>query len=721
MSTLVLQFGTQPLDFSPVNYGKVEITLEVDGQDYDIGENLSLTSGYLNFVAVQFSTPQAASNAQQAQNFADAFNRDHKTAGGLPPTGNINPKNLLAVASGDLVTITATRGIFKDVGYTGNVLGFFDFTINNTSQPIPSFFTFEATSIGNCSERTFNALSASGGTAPYRLVMSGTTFFTGWDGVSTLPFVTQRNKSFSGFLLDANDLEIKAVSLNVPRRPIPGDFDVQTIDSIGFSDINILKVTDIPDNNPLEYALRDSNGNTTVFSQSSFFGGYVPGVYTAIVRDRYGCEIELDFEVSQFNLPGEENARVFIISDFNSLSFAEKTFFDYDARKNYFTALGLQEAVDIPYNPIFCFPFDADIKTQFKSSYPIHVCTLITHDGVKTSLPLLQTQKNIGFTEKVDCKLFPLANGNTGVYFEAGNQYDPGSLTVIDTSPYERVLPIWAEDEERFVQFGNIGLKQILNTNLYDTTLEAFYFEVEGNVGLASDDTVQVTYNRHDYNLYRMDFNMSIINLYATVIIEAGYSFDQIERTFVSEPIGVLPDHEGYLKITWKSDINFDDMVFSDGIDSQMWIKGRMRPFAVGNSETKEADDRVRSILQKHRLGMRVEIPCMTPKQWHKLGLASGISDDGEFVIEDLRLVTTQPLTNDRIGDTNLSEIVVEYAMFANGLQRKAGELVLNPSTGVIGTSQKGVEINDPICGRLRLADGTWLLNDAGEFLAVNL
>ena len=165
---------------------------------------------------------------------------------------------------------------------------------------------------------------------------------------------------------------------------------------------------------------------------------------------------------------------------------------------------------------------------------------------------------------------------------------------------------------------------------------------------------------------------------------------EQIERRFDSVCFHRLTKENDHLKIYCRSDVNFDDMVFSDGIDCVMWIKGRIRPVSVSSAEFEDEDDRVRSLKNRHRIEQRLEIEEMNPKQWHKLALWSGVGDDGEFRIEDMLLTVTEMPESEEQGETNLSTITAQYAYAGENLSVKSDELVLNPTTGIIGSGQTG-------------------------------
>lgn len=723
MSTITITITTQPFDFGTVNLGSILLQLEYDGITADINEELSFTAGYRKFEVVEFvSSPQ--SHNDQAAKYVVAFNRDYPQVGSPPPTGLPQANNLSATVIGNVVTITAKRGIFKNASYSGNALQSVTFNIDNSVQEVAKTFAFTIEGTGDCTFIRYTAQAATGGTGPYRLELNGNDFVTGWDGNADVNFDLQRGKAFSGYLYDSLDEVIETVSIVPPRKLVEGDFKVETVPNIGSSDVLVSIVTTVANTGPLEYALEDSQGDLTPYQSGTTFGGQTPGLYTLHVRDTYGCDITKQFEVFEFVDPnGAERVRYFSISDFNSLSFSENVDFGFDTRKNYDNVLSGEEDVKLPYSAGFCFPSTTRLRTQFKSSYDIHVCTLLKSDGTKQSLPLTQTQQNIGTIEKVDCKLFS-SNGRIGVYFDGGNEYSPGTTTVIGSSPYPSGLPLWAQEEGNFVSLDTYGLKEVINTDLYDETRDVIYFEVDGTISADEDGKIQVTFNRHPYNLYRMDFDASLIDDNAKVIIEAGWAFDQIERRFHSEPIYILDNPKDFLKITWNSGVNFDDMVFTDGIGNdegcQMWVKGRIRPIGVGESNTKDADERARSLKQRHSMRQALDIPLVSAKQWHKLGLAAGIADDGEFYIEDMLLVATEPIEPEPLDGTNLYSVVGEFAMFGERLAVKQDEIVTDPSTGLPGTAQTGKEPpNDPTLVRLRLEDGSWLLTDSGQYVAL--
>ncbi len=725
MSTLTITFQTQALDGGQNTPGLISFNLTVNGNVYLIREILwQGVSAYGYFTYIPWTGDQINNDADQTIEYLNSFKRDHSNVGGA--------KNLsISMTNYNEVTITAKAGTFSNFQYTGDYL-IISSDLDNSAQPVNKTFSYARTAIGDCSEIQYTAQAATGGTPPYRLNLLGVDVLTGWDGNTDEAFNLDRGVAYSGNLYDSNNTIIKAISERPPRKIAIGDFKVDVNYNSGFGDVNVRVITQVSGTTPLEYALEDSNANQTPWQESTLFAGKLAGLYTLKVRDKYECEISKVFEVYDFSDPNNEQdqLRYFKISDFNSLSFAENVSYDFDVRPNYENTLSNQESVGLPYQDVFWFPSSSTIKTQFKSSYQIHVCTLLKSDGTKTALPLEMTQENIGTVERVDCKVFPVyengLNIGTGVFFEGGNNYLPDSSTLAPdpTSPYNGGIPEWATIGN-YISLATLGTHEIVDTDLFDESRGVLFFLIAPVTTTEVSDIVQVTYNRHPYNVFRCDFPMTNVSNVARVVIEAGWLVDgveQIERRFDSELIKLLDSPKDFLKITWTSDVNFDDMVFSDGIECEMWVKGRIRPFPVSSSDVSEADDRVRSLKQRHRMGQRARIPVMSSKQWHKLGLASGIADDGEFRIENMLLVVTNPLEGEEIGDTNFFEVSAEFAYAGENLAVKADEIILNPTTGIEGSGLTGKEpTNDPVLKLLRLDSGKWLQTGSGKYISLDV
>lgn len=706
-STLKLTFVVEPLDPAPYVRGEVQIKFNDGTSNHSLDEILDLGNLGTGYFKEETYSPgnETLVNGIQASNYALAFNRDHKNVGGT--------KNIFASVVGNEVTLTAKKGTFSTgSSYTGNVLTIGFLAPNNQTTVDDLVLSSSPTSNGTCSVIEYD-VAATGGTGPYTLRNGSTILLSNWDGLSTtLAFA--RGEQHNLILTDSDSLS-DTLTINVPRTLIASEFKQRVVPFIGGSDLTIDSVNPVTGTTPIEYSLDGTNYQT-----SNIFPGILEDTYTLYIRDKFGCEVTKTIVVYGLgDATEEERIRKFIVSDYNSLSFSKDTVFNNYNRKNYSNTLSYEEAVKLPKKATFYFTSDDDIETQFKSSYPFHVVTLFKCDGTKENLPFIKIQENLGVTEKVDCKLFPITDG-IGVYFDGGNSYTPNTTTIIDNSPYTTGLPSWAEIGQ-YVAFGTLGTKEIKSIG-YDKDLQKMYFVVDGTITVAANDTAQVTYNRHDTDVYRCDFNMSKVSDKAFVRIEMGWSFDEIEDSYSSEPIKLLKDTTNYLKHEWSGYKNIGDMIFVDGIKGIMWVKGRIRPYPISEAQTYDGTDQTYSLEQVARMGQKATIPTMTPKQWNKFNLVSGITQGGNLYIEGMELVRTGSIEFEELDQSNYSNVSCEFAYAGESLYINNDEIVLNPSTGVVGSGGTG---KDPVLGwdgfrRIQLNDGTYLRLESGTFIALN-
>jgi hypothetical protein len=705
-STLQITFNTQVLDFSPLTRGRINIVYN-NGVSITLAETLTTgtaTSGF--FKEVTYAAPGVISDSEQASNFAQSFNRDYKDVGGV--------KNFGAGVVGNVVTITAKSGLFTSFEYNGNVITANAVIVNGTIEPA-KILTLSNSLVGSCDAINYN-ISSSGGTPNYTIKKDGIDIVTAWDG-------TQRTISLDRGVLntisvyDSLNVLIGERTEVVPRKLIPSEFKIRSIGFVGGQDINIDPVNPVVGTTPIEYSL---DGIT--YQQSTSYPGLLDGTYTLRIKDVYECE-----QTKEFIVFGTEETTIeslnfnnFSISEFNSISFANFKDFTPYLKKNYDRVLGFNDLVGIPYEVPHEFYKDDYIGTQFKSSYPFHNVTLRNCDGTKENLPFVLIQENLGAIEKVDCKLLPLGV-QTGVYFDGGNEYEPFTLTVKDASEYVKFLPSWA-NVGQLVTIGTLGTKEIVGEG-YNSDLDRRYFIVDGFIGNSISDTVQVTYNIHEYNTYEFYFWASKIKDKAQIVIEPGYSFANIDTTkiYVSKILQKIEDTHDHLLIEWEGYKNLGDMVFSSGITGIMRIKGRVRTFALGDAETSEGDDRTYSLSQTASTGYKVSIASADPKIVNKLNLVSGISVGGAVSVNNKELIRTKAIESEEKGSTNISEVTIEFAYGGNDLSIAQAEIVLNTSTGVIGSGGTGKD-GIPVLlydGKTRLIVDGGLLSVGGSFISV--
>lgn len=735
MSTVTVSITTQPKDGGQTIYGFINLELHIQGVVYDLNLQLSPVSGYRRFTEVIWFSPQEASDGQQAANYAIAMNRDYAFVGS-PPPNPISAANIRASSNGADVTIEALVGTFHNGAYTGDILQQVLFSYNNTAQEDPKTFVYQATGNGTCLNEEYQANSATGGDGgPYRLTLNGQDILTGWNGTTPQTFDLLRAQYYQGGVYDSAGTLIASVQINPTKNLQPTDFKYDTIPYSGYSDLTVTKVVDRPGTEPLEYNLAnpDPPGGETGWQTSPTFPGITQGTYTLKIRDKYLCEVEKVINLAVLETPSAEREPYFDISEFNPLSFFREAEFSDQVRSNYENTPSWKERVGLPKNGYFAFPEGYRVPTQFRSYFPVHAVTLHRFGDTPVPLYFSMIQENLGITEKVDCELFldqqvlqgvdggtiVIGNG-TGVYFNGGTQYEPNSSTpkADPDSPYTSGLPPWAT-VGNFVNIDGQGTYQIVETDLYDEGRDVVYFRIEPSLPEGTAQ-IQSTYDRHPYNVFRVDFNMNLVSEKGAYLrIEPGIDvngeliYDR-ERVHRSEWFVKLNDTTLYTKIKWSAFRNIGKMLFIDNIQCEMWVKGRLRPLSETDAQVDDAEDRTRSVNQKAYLRMRGFFPLMSVRHWRKLDLVGTIGNRGRVFIEDLELVRIGASEVEEQGVTNLSNVQVDFAFAGESTSIGQEDPVYDLDTGSKNTPSTGKE---PIVGWE--ADNFRLVTEDDKFVKV--
>lgn len=704
MSTVDITISTQPPPPGAF-YGAIVLQLQIQGTPYDLSLSLDPLGGYKKFkIAPYIAEFPGTDVLLQAQEYANSMNRDYVNVGGV---GNISAS---VVNTNGTVRVTSTKGTFHNGVYTGNHLDDVTFSYNNTLQEDPKTFEYEKTGSGDCTNEQYRTLSATGGTPPYRLTLGGVNVVSGWDGDTDETFDLARSGTFNGGLYDSLGALIKTVQINPTKNINASHFEAVVTPYAGYSDIQINTLVSVSGTTPLEYNLLDSDGAAAGWQSSNIFGGYLPGNYTFKVRDVYGCEVSKTVVIPDVEAPSQlDREDYFAISEYNSLSFYNEVEFSDDVRKNYNNTPSEEERVGAPKRMVYGFPAGRTIRTQFKSSYSHHAMTLYRKDQSRIPIQFFMIQQNLGIKERVDCEVFkvqetwtridgkPIIIGNgMGVYFNGGDKYEPDTNTVIDDSPYLSGLPGWAQ-VGNFVTIDGEGTFEIAETDLYDEDLDVVYFRIDANFN-AGTYVAQSIWDRHPYNVFRGDFDSSLISEKgAYVKIEPGTEengaliVDQ-NRVHRSEWFALIKDTSKYIKWSWSAFRNIGHMLFLDNIECEMWVKGRIRPFSDTSSEFDDADDRTRSIDQQSLLRMRGFFPLLSVRQWRKLDLVGAIGNRGKVFAEGMELVRISSSEQEEQGVTNLSNYTVEMAFAGESTAISQEDPVYDLSTGSENSPSTGLE-----------------------------
>ncbi len=691
-STLEITFAVQALDGGQSVRGRINVVYN-NGTTNTLPEILTLsTPSYTYFQEVPWvSGLETTLNAQQAQNYANAFNRDYRNVGGT--------NNLGAKVSGNVVTITAKTGEFENsTAYTGDILVVGFNIVNDAPPPDLTLDVTQSPTVGDCTIIQHTA-TASGGVPPYSLINTAGTLNGAWDGTAQ-NFNLNRGATQKVWVQDSEGT-IVTITKNPSRNIASGEFAVSYTQFDTYSDINIESLTPVLGTTPIEYAISETDGsNKTPYQQSNVFPGVLLGTYTLYIRDVYGCEVTKTLIVTEFTGGIEDKvAEHFEISKHNSICFLDQVQERLNLKKNYYQ---VWKSTDAP-------------MTRFKSSFPYHNLTLKGLDGSKISIPFTEIQTNLGAEEKTDCVRFSI-DGKTGVYFDGGNEYFPNTDSIKNASPYNGFRPSWAV-VGRAVAISVIG-SQIIDSLGYDSDRGKYYFTVNVPYVETMTDTVstvQVKYNIHDYNLFQADFNMSQLTKTSYFLYEYGYSESEIvgsEQSCLQEPI---EDNCKMNTITWSDVKNRGSMVYQNGFEGILNLPGNFYKIPNVDAEAAAADSGAYNLRQSSRTDWKLEIDLLIPEMWEKLNAITGV--DGLY-INGLSMKRPKAPSVDLIGETNLRTWECEFLYGTEDLAVKGDEVVLNPSTGVEGGGGSGKAVNVVNFDgkeRLKNADGSVIVVDGGS------
>lgn len=254
-----------------------------------------------------------------------------------------------------------------------------------------------------------------------------------------------------------------------------------------------------------EYSL-----DNVTFQTSNVFTSVLPGIYTAYIRDNFGCTISQEFEVA---LDSIRPPVYRLIPKSNSFGWFEQQA-AIDNCTNPYNGTNAKPNDYKPtrwYNPKYFQPWCANDNplTQFRSNYDTLVAKLIdlSDDSEVATLTINKMSNNIGQRQIMDAKIYDKGSGQTGVYWDSGNIYDTDGVTVIDTHALAGQLPEWAKVGQKFFLSDSTGADGLFEIQqiIYDSTLlvnAAVINRVYTDVSDPQAVKVDATYNRLNYETY---------------------------------------------------------------------------------------------------------------------------------------------------------------------------------------------------------------------------
>lgn len=633
------------------------------------------TSGFFSLVPFQ----DDPSGIQQAASLGFSFVSRYKSVGGT--------KNISWAFNDNVITFTAKSGTFSSASYNGDWFGITS-VINNSVQIDPLALLVNYDTGGDCNTINYVA-SASGGNAPYTLKTGSQAIQSSWDGQNYI-FPLGRGQITSVSVTDSEG-NIKSQTISVPRKLAEGDFKVQSVNYENDSDILLERIITIANTEPLEYSIESVSATSgSSYGSSNAFEGVNAGQYKIFVRDKYGCEISKIINVTGFQDSTEaENPRYFDIAEGQSFIISEFPEFDHENKKNYFNTGSYNQDASVNYRIFHNLDKNDTLKgQQIKSSFDFHAITLHDcSDGSKIDIPIIQIQENLGATERMDCILFEIGD-KTGVYFQGGNTYVPNTDTVLGTNTFNGTTPRWAEVGQLVFIDGIGGFR--IETTSFDSD-RGGYFIVDVKTPVQTNSKIQVTYNRHDYNLFEFFVDVNNINDTSFLVIEKGFNNNGspvlVGNPWVSEFIKKRADTSQMLRLDWSDPLNKGDIVFQSGITFTARLSGEMIPVWFDEAETETGDERETSIVQKTSMGFEILIEAINQKQVTQLNIASTL--DG-FKVNGLFLVRKKTPEVKTMDKSNLWTWKCQFGYGDNKSAIQPDEIVFSPSTGVEGGGSTG-------------------------------
>jgi hypothetical protein len=310
----------------------------------------------------------------------------------------------------------------------------------------------------------------------------------------------------------------------------------------------------------LTYSL---DGST--YQSSNVFSNLVGGVYTAYVKDQFGCVATKDFELDGFGI----NSPFFNVPESNSIRFANRvTFGDCGNYKNDFNTLSCEADVPLPRQEILQFQSCDVITTQFKSNY--------SGNGVEVNnaeFPVIKKTDFMRRKDRRDAKISNLGDGSTrtAVFFRSGNLYDYDTNAIIGDYTLNGSLPEWGK-AGNFLKHPN-GNWYLIEDVLYLESKSADVLVIDTGTAplIEVDAVVSCFYNFKNYEVYEftIDFANYIDEQLQVKILATDTYFDEVE--FLSEIIDVKVRHPQTLEIKYSSDEN-GDLYYATGITNTIRI-----------------------------------------------------------------------------------------------------------------------------------------------------
>lgn len=439
---------------------------------------------------------------------------------------------------------------------------------------------------------------------------------------------------------------------------------------------------------------------------SNSFTNLPAGNYTVYIKDNIGCQISMPFTVEEFEGVEPKRTPVFEISNLNSI----RCKLNQDltvVRKNDENTLSYEERDNRPIkNFVQWFEKGDTIRTQIKSNYETQTAVLIDCDGNESALNIFKMTDNLNKVDVRDAHIINLTDnlygGKIGVYFGAGNTYNP--ITLINNGSYNTGQSVmsWIDIGE-YINIQSIGwvlIEDIIGSPEglpYDgeiLVLNALSSVFNIDDGEALKGTTM--YDVVEWDRYEVEIPFATLEgLYQLKINGTDTKNDYKDVEYLSEYLDIKEEHEPHYLIEYYNTVN-NEINYATGITHKLrvpyvrqlkWSPSSKTDTYVTDTNTILLESRVRQFYD-------VNIRPVPTAMGQKLVLA--LVQDRLFIDGVNYTIDGEP-SNKQFGDTNLYQVKGTVAksdyVFDSNEGKGLGEVIIPQGTPL--------EIDDSVSGLL--------------------
>jgi len=386
---------------------------------------------------------------------------------------------------------------------------------------------------------------------------------------------------------------IRAVPIGITVASVDGESLNQTIvipDILSVSNSNI-NIINSPTGATVSVLVTDINGlileyslDNITFQSSNIFTNILEGTHTVYVKDQLGCSFQIDFIIGNFATGGiGVNEPNIIVSELNSFRFVEIVDFatTHKTDENTLSCQAFSENEKLAYREIQQYLTNDSPKNQIKTNYNNVTAVVIDELGVETSLVLTKETSYMGLKARMDAIKYDLGDGKTGIYFTAGNTYDPVTGSLLSTYSLNGGLPYWGTIGQ-YVFFEG-GWFEIENTYWDDFKNAKILVISNAYTGFDAVIDIQTIYNRENYEVY--DF-VTYLSAFKDQEVQVRIDFKDtrfVSRSWISEKIHTADVQKDTVEVICFNDTN-TDIYYQTGITHLRRILLERKDSAIDDS-----------------------------------------------------------------------------------------------------------------------------------------